>query len=290
MSFRNLLRKTACTLWLHYVKLDFLIIGVQKGGTSSLFRFLEKHPQCLGSERKELHFFDIDARYSHGKQWYHSQFSGTFRPWKHRFFEATPGYLFRPRTAERIYRYNPKIKLIVSLREPVSRAYSAYNMWRQFRNKPAIMERRVFEKNPELDRKSAENMRDLLFGKECPSFEMLVESELERITRNERYIFPSFVAQGIYHEQFTQYLKFFPKNQILIFENTELRNSRLETLQGIEAFLGLSPFFCHDTPLEDRNVRDYEAPISQEIGERLREFYYPHNMKLFRLLHRKFEW
>lgn len=113
---------------------NFLIIGVQKAGTTSLAHFLAQHPQCMTAKSKEVHFFDLDYRYNNGINWYHRQFDLDGYNSQNEpvcIFEKSPGYIFYPDAAKRIYDYNPKMKLIVLFREPAERAYFAWNMWRQ---------------------------------------------------------------------------------------------------------------------------------------------------------------
>ncbi len=107
-------------------RVDFLIAGVQKGGTFSLYRLLERHPEISLSKAKEVHFFDngeIDwssPRYGpyhrNFPRWREGQVRG----------EATPIYIYWPEALERIRTYNPDIKLILLLRDPIERTYSAW--------------------------------------------------------------------------------------------------------------------------------------------------------------------
>ena len=112
---------------------DFMIIGVQKGGTTALGQFLAQHPQIGMAEPKEIHLFDaedyapetpvadLDAHYRrHFPHCPAAQIRG----------EATPTYLFFPEIAPALKRYNPALKLIVLLRDPVQRALSAHRMQR----------------------------------------------------------------------------------------------------------------------------------------------------------------
>src|SRR5690349_3699828 len=111
---------------------DFLIIGAQRGGTTSLYNYLQAHPNIHSASIKEVHFFD--RKFQKGVHWYRAHFpmrltkvyAGRFR---HEGFvtgEASPAYLFHPQVPERIARLLPRVKLIVLLRNPVDRAYSQY--------------------------------------------------------------------------------------------------------------------------------------------------------------------
>ena len=111
---------------------DFVIIGAQKSGTSSLYRYLAQHPQVRECVLKEVHYFDggledgIDT-YALGPSWYRSHF-----PLKREMtpglqtFEASPLYLLHPLVAERIAGLMPQAKLVAMLRDPTERALSHY--------------------------------------------------------------------------------------------------------------------------------------------------------------------
>ena len=113
----------------------FLIIGAQKAGTSALFRMIAAHQQVAAPVVKEHHFFDNDLHYARGMRHYLSGFPRKGPATRGRItFEATPNYLFNEASCERIHRELPGVRLIVVLRDPVSRAFSAWNMFRDFAN------------------------------------------------------------------------------------------------------------------------------------------------------------
>ena len=101
---------------------DFLILGVPKGGTTAVLRWLDHVPSLWCHPRKELHFFD--GRYAYGSSWYCAQFprfqdgAGILRG------EATPNYFSHPDTAARVAALMPKARLMVLLRDPLARAVS----------------------------------------------------------------------------------------------------------------------------------------------------------------------
>jgi hypothetical protein len=116
---------------------NFLIIGAQKCGTSWLAANLKQHPEILLSPNKELHFFDKEYNYARGLEWYQGKF-GEYRGQK-AVGEATPNYFWAygdademkrsehlPGIPRRIHQQYPDLKLIVSFRDPVERAISAY--------------------------------------------------------------------------------------------------------------------------------------------------------------------
>ena len=101
---------------------DFVVIGAQKAGTTSLYRMLRKHPQVHMPRTKELHYFDF--HYERGPEWYAAQ----FRPgrWERRRGEATPNYMWGPLARQRLIADLPSARIIAILRNPVDRAYSHY--------------------------------------------------------------------------------------------------------------------------------------------------------------------
>lgn len=104
-------------------KVDFLICGTQKGGTSALHRYMSMHDEVGMALRKEVHFFDKDILFNNDRSFYpiyHSFFN--FNQNCKVFGEATPIYMFWERAPKRIWKYNPKMKLIFILRNPSERA------------------------------------------------------------------------------------------------------------------------------------------------------------------------
>src|SRR4051812_47005739 len=122
---------------------DFVLIGAKRGGTTSLYYHLLRHPQILPlfptarflpkrREAKGAHFFD--SNYERGDRWYRSHFpSSATRALTARrqggpaiVGEASPYYLFHPLAAERMAAANPSAKILVSLRDPLERTFSHY--------------------------------------------------------------------------------------------------------------------------------------------------------------------
>ena len=100
---------------------NYLIIGVQKGGTTSAQYTFSKHPEIFIAPG-EMHYFD--NKYSKGLNWYKSQFPKG----KKTVGEKTPKYIFKSICIDRIYRNIPKVKLVLILRDPVKRFFSQLNM------------------------------------------------------------------------------------------------------------------------------------------------------------------
>jgi len=266
---------------------SFLIIGAQKAGTTTLYDILNSHPSFCGSLDKESAFFTNDVYYEQGKAWYSKQFELCGRNTLK--FEATPFYLYHPDTPKRIFEFNPDMKFIVVLREPSSRCYSAWNMFRRFNatSPNEIFDQFVKHSNPEI----REATRSLLFTKNYPSFKQAVEDDLDRYLSKSQEIEPAFVRRGIYVEQVLNYLQFFSIKNFLFLEQRELNSY-------IPLFKKLGDFFQMrlnvDLPINPQlsNPGEYlnENAEAQETLSFLKEFYKPHNDKLFAQIGIQYDW
>jgi hypothetical protein len=112
---------------------DFLIVGAQKSGTSSLFAYLSQHPQILAASKKETHYFDGGRQNSKINNFQSRElWCRTYFPLKIKMrsgfktFEATPEYIFHPKAPQRIHKLLPNIKMILLLRNPTDRAIFHY--------------------------------------------------------------------------------------------------------------------------------------------------------------------
>ena len=108
-------------------KPDFIIVGAAKSGTTSLHRYLTRHPSIFMCTPKEPSYFAFDERFEKGPDWYLSLFSGALE--NQLCGEASTNYTnwpLYPHTAERMHTLLPDIKLIYIMRHPVNRAYSHY--------------------------------------------------------------------------------------------------------------------------------------------------------------------
>jgi hypothetical protein len=193
-------------------KVDFLIAGTQKGGTSALDAYLREHPEICMASRKEVHFFDNEEIFNRGRpdySRYHAFFSP--RPSHQLLGETTPIYMYWYDAPKRIWQYNSDMKIIIILRNPIERAFSHWNMERH-------------------------RMKDPL------SFYEAVQSELERCRTALPYQHRvySYVDRGYYVEQLRRIWNYFPKCQILILRNEELKKDPIEAIGRVYRFLGVS--------------------------------------------------
>lgn len=104
---------------------DFFIIGTQKGGTTSARLNIRQHPDVFMSAT-EMHFFDMKSKVIFNRSAYYGQF---VKAKPHQLIgDCTPSYMYLPSAIEAIYAFNARAKLIIFLRNPITRAFSAYKM------------------------------------------------------------------------------------------------------------------------------------------------------------------
>ncbi|HEY5891190.1 MAG TPA: sulfotransferase [Acidimicrobiia bacterium] len=226
---------------------DFLIIGCQRGGTSSIYRYLGQHPQIAPSLRKETEFFT--ARYGLGERWYRANFPHSLRMRLARLrgkklltFEATPDYLFDPRAPGRAREMLPDARIVLLLREPGERAVSQYH-----HNVRLGLESETLERAIELeDERLAADLVEL----EADS--------LSPVTAFRRF---SYVTRGQYAPQLERWFATYPRDQILVLESEAFFQHPDDVLQRILAFVGADPW----QPAEFRN---HSYSVQESAGHR----------------------
>lgn len=267
---------------------DFLIVGAQKAGTSALAFYLSQHPQIQIAERKEVNFFN-SSDYSKGLKYYEKQFP--IKSFPSKYFEATPGYMYVPQAIKRIYEFDNTLKLIIILREPISRSYSAWNMFREIHENPTSKD--YFIKNylnKIEDDKARQNFIELLINENYPNFISYIKKECESILNGTNILEPSFIQKSIYYPQMKNIYKYFDKSQVLILESTELKQKRIETLNKIATFLNISSFNNLDLNLNSISERHYLKKIPEDAEKLLKSFFSKYNEKLFNLIGEKYDW
>ena len=214
-------------------RLDFVLIGAQKSGTTALHYFLSRHPKIAMGDQQEIHFFDNDHLFVSGVDY--EQLHKHYPPLAPSTVagDCTPSYIYHALAAERIWKYNPKIKLLVLLRNPVDRAFAHWNMQR-FR------------------------------GREPLDFFDAVREEKTRITgappaEARRF---AYVDRGFYGKQLTRLFKFFAREQVKAIKFEEFGDNQSETLKSIFSFLGLEPL--RSVRSKDRNIVPYERAMNWE--------------------------
>lgn len=264
------------------MKVDFIIAGAQKCGTTALHHFLSKHPKVIGSDPKELDFFNYDVNFNKGFEYYHSHFP---KPKLHqlrgfKFFEATPSYVNDRNvheTIDRMSKYNPKIKIIISVRDPIKRAYSAWQMYRKWIKEDKTdwwfdwMKERNGERPKAIKRTS----------EEYDDFYAFVERELASLDKGEQIESP-VLKNGLYHKGIRAFKEKFDE-QLLVLKNEDLNNNTPEELTKIANFLKLKPFNWDQFDSQKVLKGSYNSEMSNEVQIVLQEYYQTANEQLFNL-------
>jgi hypothetical protein len=244
---------------------DFLIIGAQRGGTTSIYRYLVEHPKVKGTLCKEVHFFDLN--YAKGWNWYLAHFPARLRD-DHDFIagEASPYYLFHPHVPKRVAATLPHTKFIVVLRNPIERAHSHYQH----------EVGRGFEKSS--------------FEEALAREDALMESENRRLQAMESgssfaHVHYSYKSRGIYIEQLQRWLAHFPRERFLILKSEDLFGNPGPIFSQVLQFLKLpnwmpSSFSAFNEGKHKGQNGAARNALKEETRARLRAFYQPYNQQL----------
>jgi len=260
------------------MKPDYIIIGTHRGGSTSLHNYIRAHPRVaeVGGPHFEMHFFDYPHNWRNGLCWYESQLecidaiisdggkvtpifsNGLLRG------EKSPTYLDHPLVPQRIKEHYPDVKLIAILRNPVDRAYSAYN---------------------KVKAKGLENLS---------TFEKALDAEKDRLKsevgkagfwENDYYVSHhcsrAYTWRGMYAEHLKRWFLYFPRSQMLILKSEEMFANPQEIVGQAWDFLGLSPIHLK----EPRQWQKVDCrPMNPETRERLEKLYSLPNAELAGLL------
>src|SRR5215218_4922668 len=210
---------------------NFFIIGAQKAGTTSLYHYLNQHPQIYMSPVKEPFFFDREIS-SNGEvvqqefaghqqaprfvnlEEYEALFQGA--KGETAIGEASPLYIYAPGTAERIKRYVPEARSIALLRNPADRAYSAF-------------------------------LHAVRIGVEpCTDFAQALRREDARVRKGWHYIF-HYRNRGLYFAQLKRYYEAFGREQFGVWLYEDLRDDPASVARSVFRFLGVDDAFTSDT-------------------------------------------
>jgi Sulfotransferase domain len=254
---------------------DFLIIGVAKGGTTSLCAYLNEHPFVAPAARKEVHFFDY--QYSLGEHWYRGNFPSererdAFAREHGRPFltgEASPSYISHRWAPERIARMLPDAKLLVALRDPVDRAYSHFQMSRR------------------EDKEPIESFEEAVLAEEERLRPELARAEADPTAYVGRLGAWSYLLRSRYAEQLERWFELFPREQFQFVKSEALAKEPAETLAVVYEFLGLPPHERGAYP--SFHVADYDD-MPPSTRRMLEEYFRPHNERLYELVGTDFGW
>ncbi len=189
---------------------NFIIIGAQKAGTSSLFFYLSQHPELELALYKEIHYYNYHNRMGKDLSWYKSFFPLNRMRKNKLTGEASPYYLFEEHAARSLKNDIPDAKLIVLLRNPIDRAFSAYQMNRR--------------------NSSSDNFPD--------TFEQAINN---KNFHDEASIL--YLMRGHYAEHIKNWLKYFDREQFLFIKSEEFFTDPHKTLNQCYGFLGVETVY-----------------------------------------------
>ena len=217
---------------------DFLGVGTQKGGTTTLHNLLSQDSRIGLPRCKEVHYFDKEPL-PH-IQWYADHFKPLNN--KLKIGEITPYYMFYPGAAERISKTLPGAKIIILLRDPVDRTVSQY--FHAKRN-----------------------------GYETLELVDAIKAEEERLSSGSRYSHQkhSYISRSRYHEQIKEFRSFHKDKNILIIKSEDMFSSIETVWPRIEVFLGLSDMGFTPTLLRSNKGKGEATDVSDFTKEQIRK-------------------
>lgn len=235
-----------------FAKPRFLIIGQPKAGTTALFHYLIQHPFMVAPIVKEPHYW---SQFHHlGNEWYQSFFP-RLPPQSELFTgEGSVLYLTHPEAPARIARELPEAKLIVILRNPVSRAYSEHAMF-------------------------------LRLGMESRSFDEVVQEEISRFPTCPLEDTPlalgespdGYLTRSAVLPSLKRWLRYFPPEQLLILRNEQLANELPAVLDRVCQFLGIT----NDIPADQKRHNEGRyPPMSPVLKQTLTHWFQDHQQAL----------
>ncbi len=237
---------------------DFIIIGVMKGGTTSLYSYITQHPQVLPGIKKEIHFWSFN--FHRGVDWYRAHFPSVSDPKKFLTGEASTTYFDAEYAPCRLFNFFPKIKLIVIMRNPIDRAISHY-------------------------------YHQVCLKREFRSCEVALNSQLEKLIKipNPNYwnYAGDYIASGVYVEFIKRWLAIFPREQLLILNSEDFYREPATTMNQVFNFLGLPDYQMPDYPKLNAG---YYSPMSESTRQKLSDYFQPYNQRLEEYLVMKFNW
>ncbi|XP_066995658.1 heparan sulfate glucosamine 3-O-sulfotransferase 1 [Anabrus simplex] len=267
-----------------------IIIGVRKCGTRALLEMLALHPR-VQKAAGEVHFFDRDDNYRRGLEWYRRKMPHSFRG--QITIEKSPSYFVTPEVPERIRAMNASVKLLLIVREPVTRAISDYT---QLRSHAATASSSVASQIQQQ-----QHQQQVLQSQR--SFEQLAVRADGSVNLGYRPL-----AISLYHTFLHRWLEVFPRPQLLVVNGDQLIADPVPQLRRIERFLGLEPrigrhnfyfnhtkgFFCLRNETADKCLRESKGRrhprVDPGVVAKLRRFFSEHNQRFYDLVGEDLGW
>lgn len=248
-----------------------IIIGVRKAGTRALLSYLNIHSDIV-QHSKEMHFFNVKERYNSGLEYYRTQMPFTYED--QLTLEKTPAYFTDPWVPERIYRMNNSIRLLLIVRDPVTRLISDYEQLagkRKAKERLTPLEEMVLDENGDVDTDYKP------------------------------------VQISMYYKHFSHWLEYFDKSQIHVVDGDGFVSNPYPHLYEVESFLGLGHkipqdlFFYNETkgfycfrgftsPCLGASKGRPHSYVDPQVIKKLQDFFRPKNQIFFDMIGHTFDW
>lgn len=201
-------------------------IGPQKAATTWVYQCLAEHPEIACPPEDTIHYFDIF--YTKGRNWYSRFFKNAKRGQK--LFDPTYTYIRSPWVPERIYKENPKAKIVICIRDPIERAFSHY--WHEKKKKNISFE----------------------FGDVLTNYDL----------------FSSWIEPGFYAKHIERYLDYFPREQILCLRFQMLKEDNEGFLHRLLSFFEVNPSHKPSVVKEKVNEAGERRTVANQVWKRIR--------------------
>jgi hypothetical protein len=250
---------------------DFIIVGAQRCGTTSLYRMLAQHAAVVPPAfHKGIHYFDTASHFVRGFDWYRGHFPlrvtmarRTARCGGQAITgEASPYYIFHPLAASRIAAALPRVKVVVLLRDPVERAYSAHKQ------------------------ETARGFETELFERALALEKTRLAGEAERIVADATYQSFShqhhaYVARGEYADQLERLFGAIDRDRVFVLDVDDLMSEERRHWHALLEFLDVAAW--EPARVTHANARP-GVPMPASLRRRLGEHFLPHDERLEALL------
>ena len=251
-----------------------IIIGDQKCGTAALFFMLLSHPLIKG-HRNEMMFFDTNETFGHGLTWYINQMPETKK--NELTIERTAKYFVTSAVPKRIYDQSKNVKLILIVRNPITRTVSSYVhelISQKLNRKTHSFDNTTLHPNGTVNSTSIE------------------------------------INYSMYDVHYQRWLKWFDQKQILVVNGEELITNPVPLLHEVETFLNVSHYFnnsmfvinkkgfyCWKINPQAENPKCLGSSkgrthpiISNSTLNKMKEFFQPHVQRFCELADVQFTW
>lgn len=238
---------------------NFLIIGAQRSGTTSLCSYLTLNRQIfLAQSPNEPKFFSREQEYVKGEEYYCKKYFATARGFLAAGEKSTE-YMENVSVAERIYKFNPHMKLVYMLRHPVERAISNY--W--------------FSRNNKLEPRHINEALSL-------ELEKYLKNPV-KITRLYDVQPHAYITRGLYYDNLKLFYEVFPRKNIFCIVFEEFTADTQKVIKTLFSFLGVGQIDLSGNKIKPQRATERKENINSVLYKELEQFFIEKNKKIHTL-------